>query len=1070
MMQYLKRGLAVFLVVLMALSALPAMAATQIIGEFTLDEMIVPLDEILPMEGYVASSGSGLAQITYQIDGWLGEDENNRYCTEEVHGDYVDLSFSELLVLDTTVEPLNEPGVYTLWLVACTEDGAWAKLDSALLFVQEMPDDDSWYSDPDDTPRHSDPDDDTSRHSEPDDNPRPSMPEDEDHSDDRTRHSETEGLTGEFYDDSATMRAGDLLYLDGYVSNDESPIVQVTYQIDGWAGDDNNNRYCTQEVWGEYLYLSELRGMVLDGTCAPLNQPGVYTLWLVARADNGEWDKLDSITIYVEGETGSVTPEPVQTEGLTGGFTSDSITMQVGNRFLLPGYVSDDESPIVQVTYQIDGWAGDDNNNRYCTQETWGNYLNLAELQNLVVDGTRAPLNQPGVYTLWLVARADNGEWDKLDSITIYVEGETGSVTPEPVQTEGLTGGFASDPITMQVGNRFLLQGYVSDDESPIVQVTYQIDGWSGDDNNNRYCTQETWGNYLNLAELQNLVVDGTRAPLNQPGVYTLWLVARADNGEWEMLDSITIYVEGETGSVTPEPVETEGLKGRFYGETFTLRIGEKGSLMGYVSNDESPIVQVTYQIDGWSGDDKNNRYCTQEVHGSYILIEDLSEMVLDSTRAPLNQPGEYTLWLVARSENGEWGKLASIRVRVEGDAAQPTASPTEKPEVSNKLYVLVWDDVNLRAEPNKESASVGYVYENAKLPYYNQTQTDERGVKWYLVSDMAGTMGWISSRMAELRQAGLQLPTPKPTVKPTVKPTPKPTVKPTPQPTAQPKAKKVEFDNYAAGSLTNVALSSLNDGLTVTWHAENAVKYSYKAILLSNAPVGADNESANALAVLSAGMSNATSLTIPKDKLKEGCYVKIALAAYGADGKDSGWVWIGLSLRQNIYDADAAVEYAYKYNGVHPGTSYNSEYKNQVAAGGDCTNFVSQCLVAGGIPQSDSWKPYTAAWNGTGPFIRYFANNLKYSTYVRGGIVDNKNKLMVTNPAGTSIEISCIHPGDVIFSKGDGNPYGHAMIVTRVVGNVIYFCGHTNNRCGCDSCRNSIDLGSINVVVCMHG
>ena len=249
MMRYLKQGLAVFLVVLMALSALPAMAATQIIGEFTLDEMIVPLGEILPMEGYVASSGSKLAQITYQIDGWLGEDENNRYCTEEVHGDYVDLSFSELLVLDTTVEPLNEPGVYTLWLVARTEDGAWAKLDSALLFVQEMPDDDSWYSDPDDTPRHSDPDDDTPRHSEPDDNPRPSMPEDEDHSDDRTRHSETEGLTGEFYDDSATMRAGDLLYLDGYVSNDESPIVQVTYQIDGWSGDDNNNRYCTQEVW-----------------------------------------------------------------------------------------------------------------------------------------------------------------------------------------------------------------------------------------------------------------------------------------------------------------------------------------------------------------------------------------------------------------------------------------------------------------------------------------------------------------------------------------------------------------------------------------------------------------------------------------------------------------------------------------------------------------------------------------------------------------------------------------------------------------------------------------------------
>ena len=85
-MRYLKRGIAAFLVAPMAPSAQPAMAATQLIGEFTLDKMIVPLGEILPMEGYVASFGSGLAQITYQIDGWLGEDDNNRYCTQETWG------------------------------------------------------------------------------------------------------------------------------------------------------------------------------------------------------------------------------------------------------------------------------------------------------------------------------------------------------------------------------------------------------------------------------------------------------------------------------------------------------------------------------------------------------------------------------------------------------------------------------------------------------------------------------------------------------------------------------------------------------------------------------------------------------------------------------------------------------------------------------------------------------------------------------------------------------------------------------------------------------------------------
>ena len=122
-MRYLKRGIAVFLVAPMAPSAQPAMAATQLIGEFTLDEMIVPLGEILPMEGYVANSGSGLAQITYQIDGWLGEDDNNRYCTQETWGNYLNLAELQNLVVDGTRAPLNQPGEYTLWLVARSENG-----------------------------------------------------------------------------------------------------------------------------------------------------------------------------------------------------------------------------------------------------------------------------------------------------------------------------------------------------------------------------------------------------------------------------------------------------------------------------------------------------------------------------------------------------------------------------------------------------------------------------------------------------------------------------------------------------------------------------------------------------------------------------------------------------------------------------------------------------------------------------------------------------------------------------------------------------------------------------------
>ena len=58
----------------------------------------------------------------------------------------------------------------------------------------------------------------------------------------------------------------------------------------------------------------------------------------------------------------------------------------------------------------------------------------------------------------------------------------------------------------------------------------------------------------------------------------------------------------------------------------------------------------------------------------------------------------------------------------------------------------------------------------------------------------------------------------------------------------------------------------------------------------------------------------------------------------------------------------------------------YNPEYPHYAGRGGDCANFVSQCLYAGGFPTSSQWKSRTGAWINCVHQINYFRS---YGTYV---------------------------------------------------------------------------------------
>lgn len=117
-----------------------------------------------------------------------------------------------------------------------------------------------------------------------------------------------------------------------------------------------------------------------------------------------------------------------------------------------------------------------------------------------------------------------------------------------------------------------------------------------------------------------------------------------------------------------------------------------------------------------------------------------------------------------------------------------------------------------------------------------------------------------------------------------------------------------------------------------------------------------------------------------------------------------------------------AAVAYAQKY-----ALNYNPEYRDFTDQGGDCTNFVSQCLHAGGLNLSSAWKPYTNAWYSVHPLRNYLINN---------NLAEEYDKVS-PNPAGSVIQ----------FFSPQKNWWTHSGVITYKGQNDCLYCCHTYNK-----------------------
>lgn len=138
-----------------------------------------------------------------------------------------------------------------------------------------------------------------------------------------------------------------------------------------------------------------------------------------------------------------------------------------------------------------------------------------------------------------------------------------------------------------------------------------------------------------------------------------------------------------------------------------------------------------------------------------------------------------------------------------------------------------------------------------------------------------------------------------------------------------------------------------------------------------------------------------------------------------------------------DAYDSAAAVSYANKWvkattKACKTGSTTVQDYANYNPAYAkyqcnDCANFVSQCLYAGGIPQTTTWAPGKLAWINTGYSSSYY------------GLVE----YMVDNYYAISTTKASVEAGGMISMTG----YSHVMFVVYNDGTTVKYNAHSSDR-----------------------
>lgn len=148
-------------------------------------------------------------------------------------------------------------------------------------------------------------------------------------------------------------------------------------------------------------------------------------------------------------------------------------------------------------------------------------------------------------------------------------------------------------------------------------------------------------------------------------------------------------------------------------------------------------------------------------------------------------------------------------------------------------------------------------------------------------------------------------------------------------------------------------------------------------------------------------------------------------------------------------YDRSKAVDYAKRYSGVRSlpdGGRYNPKFKVYTFLGGDCANFASQVLEAGGIDQGGGWYyagEGSTAWVQGESLVWHLLSSGKAVLLFRGSYGDAV-KPRDDFPAGY---IGALEPGDIIAYETGGQICHVAVVVGKDPKSYVTIASHTADR-----------------------